>query len=158
MDLHASSWICMHSGTFCINSETFCINSGTFCMHCGTFCMHSGIFCMHSVTFCMHSGTFFNNLHAFWNILHAFWYILDQLTTDRLTDWHTDIRTCWAASSQLKMPSFGFTSLLGGNQRYTGFIVGVWGLGTMECPFFYVLSILVYTQSLNSIACMLYTR
>ncbi len=82
--------------------------------------MHSGTFCMHSVTFWNILHAFWNILHAFWNILHAFWNFLEYsgivwnilelyrfahcvrisiLNSHR----HTDIRTCLASSSQLKM-------------------------------------------------------
>ena len=49
MDLHASSLICIHSGTFCTHSGTF------------WFFLHA----------------FWNFLNAFWNFLHAFWNILN---------------------------------------------------------------------------------
>ena len=103
-------WNILH---FCMHSGTFCIHCGTFCMHSGTFCIHSGTFCMHFGTFCMHSGTFWNILEhfgTFWNILELYRFahcerilIRDSHTH---TDRQTDIRTCWAASLQLKTISF----------------------------------------------------
>ena len=78
MDLHASSWICMHSWTFWnilhefwnILHEfwnilhEFCNNlnySECILEHSGTFCnilKHSACILEHSGTFCIHSGTF----------------------------------------------------------------------------------------------------
>ena len=70
---------------------------------------HSACILVHSGTFCIHSGTFWSFLHAFWNILEhsgTFWVhfecILERISTWDL-DRHTDIRTCWAASSQLNI-------------------------------------------------------
>ena len=86
--LEPSGTFCMHSGTFCMYSRTFCMQFQTFCMHSGSFSMHSRTFCMHSGTICMNSGTF---------CMYS-----DQLSTHRQTHTRTDIRTCWAASSQPK--------------------------------------------------------
>ena len=86
---------------------------------------------MHSGTFWNILHAFWNILLSFWNILHAFgkiqelsacilkhsgtfWIILDAVEgcrrifsgwpcTDRQTDRQTYIRTCWAASLQLKI-------------------------------------------------------
>ena len=95
-------------------------------MHSVCFLEHSGTFCMHSGTFCMHSGTFWNILNAFcctmlytvaqhctmlctvvqgYMLLYRveLWIRISTLPhTHGQTDRHTDIRTCWAASSQLK--------------------------------------------------------
>ena len=85
--------------------------------------MHSGTFWniyMHYGTFCMHFEIFWNIPYAFWNILEhsemvqnilelsdTFWNILGHSIsgwpqTHTHTHGQTDIRTCWAASSQLK--------------------------------------------------------
>ena len=82
---------------------------------------------------------FWNILHAFWNILYAFWNILEHsgmvqnilelsdtfwnILGHSISGWpqthththgQTDIRTCWAASSQLKMWKYSdvFVTLL----------------------------------------------
>ena len=53
----------------------------------------------HSGTFCMYFGTFWNILHTYSNYLAVF----SNWVTDGQTDGQTYIRTCRAASSQLKM-------------------------------------------------------
>ena len=109
-----------------ILESSACILECSACImeHSGTFwniCIHYGKFCMHSGMFCMHSGPFWNILHAFWTVLEhtdEFWNILEQSGTfcmhsrtfwnivfNLFLDIHTDrqdIRTCWAASLQLK--------------------------------------------------------
>ena len=90
--LEHSAYILEHSGTFWSILHAFwniLEHSGTFCIHSGTFCIHSWTFCIYSGTFCMHS---------------------DQLSTDK----HTDIRTCWAASSQPKKKIFTYNLILNG--------------------------------------------
>ena len=97
MDLHARSWICMHSGTFWNILHAF-----------WNILELSG-------TFCMHSGTFWNFLHAFWNILeHSTCTLWKNFNLS--TDGHTDIRTCWAASSQLKRVFFNSWSQRGATE------------------------------------------
>ena len=70
----------------------------------------SRIWRTHSGTFCMHSETFWNNpehSRTFWNspehsgTVHIAYTVIGSQTDGR-TDGQTDIRTCWAASSQLK--------------------------------------------------------
>ncbi len=91
MDLQASSWICMHSA--CILEHSACILEHSACIR-----EHSACIMKHSGTFCMHSGTF-------WNILSAVRSRISTLLSDRRTE---DIRTCWAASSQLKISTWQF--------------------------------------------------
>ena len=104
--------------------------------NCITLLFHG--FDLLTVNILVHSGTFWNILEhsgTFWNILHAFWNILehsacilehstcilehsacilvhsrpiDHTRTDGQTDRQTDIRTCWAASSQLKRFKYQF--------------------------------------------------
>ena len=80
--------------------------------------MHFECILEHSACILDHSGTFWNSLEhsgTFWNILEhsgTFWNSLEHSGTvkiayfERISDWNsdrqTDIRTCWAASSQLK--------------------------------------------------------
>ena len=73
---------------------------------------HSAYCLEHARTFWIffiHSGTFWNILHTFWDILEHFAYILEhsgccrRLNFNLMTHLQTDIRTCWAASSQLKI-------------------------------------------------------
>ena len=117
IDLHAFWNILEHSA--CILEHSACILEHSACLLENPTCILE------------HSGTFRNFLHAVWNILHAFWYNLEHSGTfwnslehsgtfwnilllhwmlefqlvHRQTDTHTqtDIRTYWAASSQLKI-------------------------------------------------------
>ena len=109
-----TSWnILEHFGTFwniLEHSETF----WNILEHCKCILEHSGFQNLE------HSGTFWNILEhsgTFWNILEysgTFWNCTDctQWKNFNLglgqTDGQTDIRTCWAASSQLKSLNFLF--------------------------------------------------
>ena len=127
--LEHSGTFCMHSVTFCIHSGTFCMYSGTFwnILHAFWNILHVFWNILHAFwNILEHSecilNVFLNILHSFWNFLEnsgtfwncpehsgTFWNILYRLHnvigtqthghTDRRTE---DIRTCWAASSQLK--------------------------------------------------------
>ncbi len=123
---------CMHSGTFCMHSVRFCMHSVRFCMHSACFLEHSGTFCMNSVTFWNFLHAFWKAYVTACKLMYSFalhlfpvlyclllsggtvLYCLLMSCTDSVcvhslefqngtqTDRHTDIRTCWAASSQLK--------------------------------------------------------
>ena len=79
MDLH----------TFCYILEHF-----TFILE------HSAYILEHSGTFYIHSEYILERSGAFWNILEHYAYIKE--VEFQLVHGHTDIRTCWVASSQLK--------------------------------------------------------
>ena len=113
MDLHA---FCIHSGTFWNNLNTFWNILHTFWNILHTFwnilefsaCIleHSGTFWMHFECILEHSAFILEHSGTFWNILEhseCCKKVEFQLCwrTDKLC-WQTeDIRTCWAASSQL---------------------------------------------------------
>ena len=124
IDLHTFRNILEHSA--CILAHSAYILEHSACIP-----EHSACIPEHSAWIPGNSGTFCN-LHAFWNILelsarilehsecifnaflnimHAFWNILDVVEGCRKVDFQvddgqTDIRTCWAASSQLKIKNF----------------------------------------------------
>ena len=101
MQAHGSACIMEHSAFIFKHPGTFCMHSGIFWNILHAFCNileHFACILEYSWTFCMHSGTL-------WNILQAFCNILGELLSHTRTDWHTDIRTCWAVFLPLKSGS-----------------------------------------------------
>ncbi len=115
------SWICLHSGTYCMHSGTFGMHSGTFLKAYVTACKLTYSFALHlfPVLYCyVVSCTVLYCPVLSCTVLYCpvlcctvlYWFCLCAFLristwgTDRRTDGQTDIRTCWAASSQLKNP------------------------------------------------------
>ena len=113
MQAHRSACILEHSA--CILEHSACILelSAFILKHSACILELSACILEHAACILENSACLWNILHAFWNILEHFPCILghsgpiDHRQTDRHTDGHTHIRTCWAASSQLKTYHLG---------------------------------------------------
>ena len=128
----ASSWTCMKAHRFacilehseCILEHSACILEHSACilehfacllehsMLSGTFwnflhafwniLEHSEWILEHSACILEHSACILEHSGIFWNILELYRFAHCERISTLNSHRHTDIRTCWAASSQLK--------------------------------------------------------
>ena len=120
MKLHASSWICMHSANILLHSAYILETSGTFYIHSGTLwnILEYSIYILEHYAYILEdSWTFYIHSRTFWNILEhsayiqAFYAYIEcckkvEFQIGTHTHGQTDIKTCWAASSQPKTEWF----------------------------------------------------